>query len=220
MFDHFLGHHLTCTIFQTKMLDRFASGTVFEPFALTLASIMFPLILQKPSINSKTRDHVRYLEKRLVLWKSGKLRDLLDEGRAIQKRFSRKKKPHHMKQEQRFITLMEQGKVSAALRCIGSQQTGLLDISPEVLQDLKSKHPEPREANSDTLIQGPLPRKIAEEVIYEDLDAESIFKAAKKMNGAAGPSGADADMWKRLLCSRQFRRKPAELCKVLACIAR
>ena len=29
------------------MLDRFASGTVFEPFALTLASIMFPLILQK-----------------------------------------------------------------------------------------------------------------------------------------------------------------------------
>ena len=204
----------------TRMLDRFASGTVFEPFALTLASIMFPLLLQKPSINSKTRDHVRYLEKRLVLWKSGKLRDLIEEGRAIQKRFSRKKKANHMKQEQRFITLMEQGKVSAALRCIGSQQTGLLDVSPEVLQDLKSKHPEPREANAEALINGPLPRKTAEEVIYEDLDAEAIFKAAKKMNGAAGPSGADADMWKRILCSRQFKRKPADLCKVLACIAR
>ena len=125
-----------------------------------------------------------------------------------------------MKQEQRFITLMEQGKVSAALRCIGSQQTGLLDVTPEVLQDLKLKHPEPREANAEALIHGPLPRKTAEEVIYEDLDAEAIFKAAKKMNGAAGPSGADADMWKRILCSRQFKRKPADLCKVLACIAR
>ena len=75
----------------TKMLDRFASGTVFEPFALTLASIMFPLLLQKPSINSKTRDHVRYLEKRLVLWKSGKLTDLLDEDELSRRGFQERR---------------------------------------------------------------------------------------------------------------------------------
>jgi hypothetical protein len=41
-----------------------------------------------------------------------------------------------------------------------------------------------------------------------------------KVNGAAGPSGGDADMWKRLLCSKQFKKKPAELCYALANVGR
>ena len=32
------------------------------------------------------------------------------------------------------------------------------------------------------------------------------------MQGAAGPSGADAELWKRILCSKQFKSKPAKLC--------
>ena len=204
----------------TKILNHFADGTVFEPIALTLATIMFPLLLQKPSASSKTKDHVRYLEKRLILWKQGKLSDLLTECRAIQGKFSQKKNTRAVKAEQRFISQMERGKVSAAMRCIGTHQTGVLNVDAGVLQDLKSKHPAPMEKQDGGVIHGPLPRKAAEEVIYEDLDANAIFKAAKKLNGAGGVSGADADMWKRLLCSNQFKKKPAELCNVVARIGR
>ena len=38
-----------------------------------------------------------------------------------------------------------------------------------------------------------------------------VYDAAKKVSGAAGPSGADVDLWTRLLCSKQFKKKPAEL---------
>ena len=40
------------------------------------------------------------------------------------------------------------------------------------------------------------------------------------MNGAAGGSGADADMWKRLLYSNQLKNKPYNLCNVVAWIGR
>jgi len=108
----------------TKLYLHFNIGDAFESIALTMASIIFHLLLQKPAPNSKapmkTRDHIRYLEKRLVQWRNGELDDLLREGRAIQNSFSKKKKTHYQKKDKRFITLMEQGKVSAALRCIGS----------------------------------------------------------------------------------------------------
>ena len=110
--------------------------------------------------------------------------------------------------------------MSAALRCIGSQETSVLDVTPEVLNELKDKHPEAKAASSESLYQGPLPRKPAEEVIFENIDATAIHKAAKKVNGAAGPSGGDASLWHRLLCSKQFKKKPTDLCQALAVLAR
>ena len=204
-----------------KLYRHFNDGTAFESIALTLSAIIFPLLLQKPAPTSKTRDHVRYLEKRIVMWKDGKLDDLLNEGRAIQGRFSKKKRrKQELSQSSRFVSLMEQGKVSAALRCIGSQQTSVLDVNAEVLKELKEKHLEAKRASSECLFQGPLPRKPVEEVIFENIDAGAIHKAAKKMSGAAGPSGGDASLWHKLLCSNQFKKKPSELCHELAVLAR
>ena len=93
---------------------------------------------------------------------------------------------------------MERGKISAALRCIGSLQCGVHEITPDVLRVLQEKHPEGSEAVSGSVLQGPLPEKLVEEVVYENLNGRAIFKAAKKVNGAAGPSGAD------LICGRNF----------------
>ena len=46
-------------------------------------------------------------------------------------------------------------------------------------------------------------------------------KAAKKVNGAAGPSGADSDMWQKLLCSKQHKKKPKPIIgDVLQCCHR
>ena len=115
---------------------------------------------------------------------------------------------------------MEQGKVSAALRCIGSQETSILDVDTEVLKELKSKHPEAKKSSVESLFHGPLPKKPVEEVVFEAIDAQAIFNAAKKVNGAAGPSGGDSDLWRRILCSKQFKKKPSDLCGALADMAK
>ena len=43
------------------------------------------------------------------------------------------------------------------------------------------------------------------------INDDAIFKAAKHIDGAAGPSGADSDMWKMVLYSKQFKSRPSNL---------
>ena len=57
----------------SKTITLFTSGSHLESVALTLVMIMFPLLLQKPSQSSKAKDHVKFLEARLVSWKAGDL---------------------------------------------------------------------------------------------------------------------------------------------------
>ena len=99
------------------------------------------------------------------------------------------------------------------------QSSGMLDVTESVIEKLIEKHPEAQES-TDGLFQGPLERNPVPNAIFEELDAEAIHKAAKKVDGAAGPSGADAEMWQRLLCSKQFKKKPFELCSAVAALAR
>ena len=70
----------------TRLAKLFNEHTKWEPVALHLIHIFLPIMLQKPSARSKTNDHVKYLSKRLNLWKSGNLKELLSECNAIQKK--------------------------------------------------------------------------------------------------------------------------------------
>ena len=194
-----------------KVIKLFTTGSDFEPIALTILMIMFPLLLQKPSRSSKCKDHVRYLEKRLSMWQEGQLKLLVSESRAIQNRLTKKKRSSE-EQEKAFVRLMLQGKISAAMRFIGSQSSSILPITDKVLSGLKEKHPPPTEASTGNTIKGPLPRSPCEEVIFENIDGRLIYTSAKKTSGSAGPSGTDAELWQRILCSRQFKDKPSELC--------
>ena len=96
-----------------------------------------------------------------------------------------------------FAHLMLQGKVSAALRWVGSQRSGLLDIDDDVLTTLKEKHPEPGKVTQNALLNGPTFH--VEDVIFDSIDADLIHSTAKSISGAAGPSGADAEIWYRIL---------------------
>ena len=105
---------------------------------------------------------------------------------------------------------MLQGKVSAALRWVGSQRSGLLEVNKDVLNALKEKHPAPGEISNQALLKGPA--LDIEDVIFDAIDADLIQKTSKHISGAAGPSGADAETWQRILCSKQFKKKPEQLC--------
>ena len=102
-----------------------------------------------------------------------------------------------------FAKLMLQGKVHAALRLLDSQATaGVVNMSEEVLKELKKLHPEGKEAKPDILLTGEIP--YFDPVVFSNIDEGSIAAAATKTRGAAGPSGMDANQWRRILISKNF----------------
>ena len=64
-----------------KTLTLFNSGSHMESVAITMIMIMFPLLLQKPSRKSKSKEHVKYLASRLSMWKAGQICKLVYKGR-------------------------------------------------------------------------------------------------------------------------------------------
>ena len=52
--------------------------------------------MQKPSKNSKSKNHLKLLERRLEIWKEGNLNELYEEGRAIQDRLKSDGSPHEI----------------------------------------------------------------------------------------------------------------------------
>ena len=113
---------------------------------------------------------------------------------------------------------MLQGKVSAALRWITEAKSTLLKATPEVIDMLTSKHPKASPINHNSTLQGPIYQ--VDDVIFEHLDASSIYNAAKNTNGAAGPSGMDSDGWQRILCSKSFKSRSTDLCEAVAQMAK
>ena len=135
---------------------------------------MFPMQLQKPTRNSKSNDHIWFLKNGLMEqwpafqtdqlgWSYTKTHDWWKEEVIL------------LKEMKRIVSLTEEGNISSALRCIDSLVCGVHKMTPE----LKEKHPEAREASADSLLQGE-PIHQFEDVIYENIDAEAIYKAASK----------------------------------------
>ena len=77
----------------TRLIRLFNSSKRWEPVAIHMLQVLLPLILQKPSPKSKTKEHVKYLNKRMEWWKHGKIEELISECEAIQKRLKDQSKP-------------------------------------------------------------------------------------------------------------------------------
>ena len=204
-----------------KTLQPFIERSPGEHHAITASLIIFPLLLQKPSKKSKTRDHKKHLKRRLELWRQGNLSDLVRECKQIQKRLHKKRDIGENQLNKVFSKLMLQGKVSAAMKWITtnvSSSGAPLDINEDVLAELRKKHPDPQPAADNTLIQGP---QVPEDPTYFDqITDESIYIAAKNLKGSAGPSGLNSDGIKRALCSKAFGTATSALCDTMARVAR
>ena len=75
-----------------KLITLYNENANWESLALKAVFIFLPLVLQKPSKTSKTKDHKGHLERRVDLWQKGLIKQLVKEANAIQKRmfFSKK----------------------------------------------------------------------------------------------------------------------------------
>ena len=79
---------------------------------------------------------------------------------------------------------------------------GILPLSDEMFEIRQQKHPKASEASDDILLKG-TPQEV-HRVIYESINSEMVKDAIKKTREAAGPSGMDADGWRRILTSGNF----------------
>ena len=209
----------------SALFKAYGESTPMESIALKAAMVFPPLLLQRPHHRSTTREHKCCLERRLQLWKEGDLLQLLREGHTIQQHLRSATTKSPSDTARTFAHLLFQGKVKAALRVLSSDCRGNflpLDASlgdSTVLQELKKKHPPSSPVHYDSLIDPRLPDSdVCLDVIFESLDGVAIRQSCLKVDGAAGPSGADAACWRRLCTS--FNTASSSLCDALASVAR
>ena len=209
-----------------RLFRAFADGSSLDRVCMKAITLIQTLLLQKPSIRSKTKDHICHLKRRLDLWYSGDIQQLLNEGRSIQTRMiSRVFTEKNDIDGYIFRSLMAQGKVKSALNYLSRDKSsgclGLDDVIPEsngmTTRDvLRNKHPPGKPAHSEYLL--PDNSESVNPIVYNNLDAECILQAALRTNGAAGLSGLDAYAWRRLCSS--FHSASHELCDALAAVGR
>ena len=178
------------------------------------------LLLQKPSRTSKSKDHNAALKRRMDLWENGDIQELMEESETIQrnlKSLGGKKSIEEISKQ--FIEKMSQGNVNGAIKLLTNKmENGILPLNEETLKMLRQKHPEPKDAPQDVLLNDEVPS--VHSIRFEKINGELIRKVALKTRGGAGPSGLDGDGWKRLLTSNSFEKESSDLCAALATLTR
>ncbi len=215
----------------SRLLAAYVDDSALSSVALFAAMVFPALVLQKPSKKSKSKEHTRLLERRMSLWREGRLSELLHEGRTIQCRLrsSQLNNSNEYYVKKHFSKLMWEGKVKAALQLLSDKPAkGLLSLDQTVpgsdgsvvtvLEALKSKHPSASPVHPEVLCSRSTATLDSHPVLFERIDGPLVRSVVLKMDGAAGPSGLDTAIWKRLCTS--FKRFSADLCDILASLAR
>ena len=200
----------------TRLINEWLSNSPLKSIAFKLIMIMPNLLLQKPSKNSKAKDHLAALERRRELWQKGHLKSLFEEAKTIQNTLPSLQKPKTQEElRKKFVKVMRKGNINAAIKLLtNSMQNGVVPLSEETLQLLKMKHPEEVPASPDILFKDE-PVAI-HPITFEKIDAELVRTAARKTQGGSGPSGMDADGWRKLLVSNSFGKSSSDLCQAIA----
>ena len=195
------------------------NATQMQHIALKAAIVLLATALQKPSMKSKAKIHQECLAKRLALWKEGEIDSLLREGRSIQKRLVKTKRTEPPNKAKIFAKLVMEGQINSALRYLSENECGgVLPLTVDVMGQLKDKHPEAQEAKLGSLLFGPVEE--VHDSLYQQIDGDVIREEALRTKGSGGPSGVDANGFKRILACKSFKKSSANLCDALAKMAR
>ena len=105
--------------------------------ALMILMIMLGLLLQKTSLNSKSKKNSEILKRRLSLWENGQPDQLMSEGKTIQDRLQNNDRATTNKNKEAltFARLIDEGKVNKAIKFLEKTNNGgFLPFSVEMLQ--------------------------------------------------------------------------------------
>ena len=126
---------------------------------------------------------------------------------------------------------MTKGKIKSAVNYLNKYTSGgvlsLQDIiqttdesAPTTVREvLEQQHPTASEPHQTALLDEDLSNSQPfNPIIFDSLDGDMIKQAAIQCQGAAGPSGLDSSLWRRMCCS--FQQASLDLCNALAAIGR
>ena len=149
-------------------------------------------------------------------WHAEEIMELLKEAETIQKGLRVSNTPSTIAEiSKKFTREMRKGNINSAMKLLAdNMQNGILPLNDQTLHQIKQKHPHGKDAHPEVLLPD-IPEEI-HPIKFHSIDAESVKKAILKTKGAAGPSGLDADGWKRILTSNQFGNSSNDLCKTFA----
>lgn len=188
--------------------------------SLKAAFVLLAVGLQKPGPKSKAKEHQDALSKRLVLWREGEISKLLRECRMIQGRIGKLKGSAPPDKSKVFAKLVLEGQINAALRFVSeSSSGGVLTLTDDVMAQLKEKHPDPQPAKLGSLLFGPIDDEFPE-TLYSEINGDMIRQAALQTKGAGGPSGIDANGFRRILACKSFKQSSSRLCEALATLTK
>ena len=86
------------------------------------------------------------------------------------------------------------------------------------MEELEKKHPSAAEIREECLLNGPIDQILPN--IFDLINEQMIYDAALKTKGSAGPSGMDAELYRRILCSKNFASEGKLLREELAVMTR
>ena len=200
----------------TMHINDWNSGSENQHVSLKAVFVLLAVGLQKPNPKSKAKDHQDALSKRLALWKDGEISKLIREGRIIQSRIGKFKGSNHPHKAKVFAKLVLEGQINSALRFLSETSNGgVLTLTDDVMTQLKQKHPEPQPAKLESVLFGPLNDEIPES-IYSEINGEMVRQAALRTKGSGGPSGVDANGFRRMLACKSFKQSSTRLCEAIA----
>ena len=125
---------------------------------------------------------------------------LMKEITHIQKNFVSSKKPRRTEDVSRiFAKLIMEGKISAALKFLETKTSkGILSLTDDILEELKEKHPHAATLQEHSLLLVQL--ITSHQVFFTPLIRTYCTKRLLNTKGAAGPSGMDAELYRRIRC--------------------
>ena len=193
---------------ETKEMIREMANWIIEyvqdgskaKYAIKWLMILPTLLLQKQQKNSKPKDNIKCLKRRVKYMRDRELEKLITEAFTLRKRHER----DHIsisKIEDGALTfkrLMEQGRVNPSLRILSEKGCkGTLELNADTRDELKKLHPQAESACQETKLQeNP---ETSADYLFEAIDGETIWKKAIRTEGSAGPSGLNAKHLKSLL---------------------
>ena len=129
---------------MTRLVNCWTNKSDLETIALKALMIVPGLLLQKTSLNSKSKENSETLKRRLSLWKNGQLDQLVFEEKTIQYRLHNNDRATANKNNEAliFARLIEKGNVNNTTKILKkANKVGILPLSDETFEILQRKHP-------------------------------------------------------------------------------
>ena len=203
----------------TEWLDHFNKGTEFSSIALKVFMVLPCLLLQKPSRNSKAKDHTKKLEYKLNLWQEGNISEIIKDNRTIQRKLPNIANRTSEDSARSFAKLIWNGKVHAALKMLTKDyENGVLKVDDVIYNELQKKHPKPAGIKEESLLHGPIDKVLPS--YFDNIDESLIASATRKTKGSGGPSQLDSDQYHHILLSKKFKKEGKELREQIANLTR